>query len=153
MTIHQVADATKMRTDHVRALEEGNYDVFTAPVYIRGFARTYAALLKLDVAQFMLTVDAELASTEKFREPPSLTREPPGPLDQIMLRLSRINWRIALPITGVVVVGLASFLIVRAWQGHRARDPLAGVGPGLYQAPQKPAGEVLPLPAPTPPRK
>jgi cytoskeletal protein RodZ len=46
-TINQLADATKIRTDHIRALEEGNYNVFAAPVYIQGFVRTCATLLKL----------------------------------------------------------------------------------------------------------
>src|SRR5712664_3601126 len=48
LTVHQVAEVTKIRSDHIRALEEGNFDVFSAPVYIRGFIRTYATLLKLD---------------------------------------------------------------------------------------------------------
>ena len=53
LTVHQVADVTKIRTDHIRALEEGKFDVFSAPVYIRGFVRTYSTLLKLDVPQIM----------------------------------------------------------------------------------------------------
>ena len=61
-----------MRIDHVAALEEGNYDTFVAPVYIRGFVRTYARLLHLDEAAVMTALDAELGQTSKFREPPSL---------------------------------------------------------------------------------
>jgi len=53
LNVQQVAQVTKIRTDHLVALEEGNYNVFSAPVYIRGFVRTYAALLKLDVPQVM----------------------------------------------------------------------------------------------------
>ena len=29
LTIHQIADITKIRTDHIRALEQGNFDVFS----------------------------------------------------------------------------------------------------------------------------
>src|SRR5207253_137981 len=29
LTVHQVADITKIRTDHIRALEEGNFDMFS----------------------------------------------------------------------------------------------------------------------------
>ena len=53
LDIYQVAEITKIRTDHLRALEAGDYDQFAAPVYIRGFVRTYAGLLKLDVAKVM----------------------------------------------------------------------------------------------------
>src|SRR5436305_15056038 len=42
LTVYQIADLTKIRTDHIRALDEGNYDVFSAPVYIRGSVRAYA---------------------------------------------------------------------------------------------------------------
>ena len=72
LTVYQVAEITKIRTDHVRALEEGKYEAFAAPVYIRGFVRTYAGLLKLDVPRLMSLLETELSQTEKFHElPPS----------------------------------------------------------------------------------
>src|SRR5256885_16408736 len=46
LTVHQIAEITKIRTDHIRALEEGNYNVISAPVYIRGFIRSYATILQ-----------------------------------------------------------------------------------------------------------
>ena len=78
LSVTEVAEITKIRTDHIRALEEGNFDMFVAPVYIRGFARTYATLLKLDVPQVIKALDAELGQTEKFAEPPPLSDENKG---------------------------------------------------------------------------
>ena len=49
LTVYQVAEVTKIRTDHIRALDDGNYDVFSAPVYVRGFVRSYGTMLKLDL--------------------------------------------------------------------------------------------------------
>src|SRR5436309_15813117 len=72
LTVYQVAEITKIRTDHLRALEEGNYDGFSAPVYIRGFVRTYANLLRLDVPRLMTALEAELGRTERFNELPPL---------------------------------------------------------------------------------
>src|SRR5215831_1592399 len=86
LTVEQVAEITKMRTDHLRALEEGNYDVFSAPVYIKGFVRTYSTLLKLDVAQVMTVLDAELGQTKRFAEPPPLSDHPRGVVDYVMLQ-------------------------------------------------------------------
>ena len=60
LTVYQVAEITKIKTDHVRALEEGNYNTFSAPVYIRGFVRTYSNVLKLDVRSVMAELEAEL---------------------------------------------------------------------------------------------
>ncbi len=151
--MQQVAEITKMRTDHVRALEEGNYGAFTAPVYIRGFVRTYAGMLKLDVGAVLVVLDQELGQTEKFREPPSLTQEPPTALDKVMLRLSRVNWRVALPLLTVALIGVASFVGVRVWQNHRSRDPLEGVGPGLYEPASPLGGDTLPLPPAPAPRR
>src|SRR6266702_8327747 len=91
LTVQQVAEITKIRGDHLRALEEGNFDVFSAPVYIRGFVRSYATLLKLDVPQIMAALDAELGQTQKFSEPPPLSRHPRGVLDFVMLQISKVD--------------------------------------------------------------
>src|SRR6267154_6527130 len=74
-TVEQIAEMTKIRTDHVRALEEGNFSMFSAPVYIRGSVKNYAALLKLDLPPLMASLDAELGRTEKYSEPPPLTEQ------------------------------------------------------------------------------
>ena len=148
LTVHQVAEITKMRTDHVRALEEGNYDMFIAPVYIRGFVRTSARLLKLDEAAMLAVLDEELAQTEKFREHPSLLGNQRGPLDVLMLQLSRVHWRVVLPVLGALAVAAVAIGIGRNVQEQRAQDPLEGVEPGIYEAPGSLAGETLLLPNP-----
>src|SRR3974390_954449 len=104
LTVEQVAEITKIRTDHLRALEEGNFDVFSAPVYIRGFIRSYATLLKLDVPQVMAGLDSELSRTEKFSEPPPLSREPRGVLDFLTLQLSKFNLQKGLIAAGAVAL-------------------------------------------------
>ena len=149
LTIHQVADVTKIRTDHLRALEEGNYDVFSAPVYIRGFVRNYAALLKLDTADIMAQLDAELSGTEKFAEPPPLSEHPRGILDWVMLQLSKFDVRKGLVILGIVVVLLFALLVRSVLRHYRSADPLSGLKPGIYHPTQSISGETLPLPAPS----
>ncbi len=147
LTVHQVAEVTKIRTDHIRALEEGNFNIFSAPVYIKGFVRTYATLLKLDVPRVMATLDEELGQTKKFREPPPLSDQPSKALDFITLQLSKLNWRKA-----SVILGAAAGLIILivagiAWLHRGTDDPLANLAPGTYQ-PAK-SGETLPLPPAT----
>jgi cytoskeletal protein RodZ len=149
LTVQQVVDITKIRTDHLRALEEGNFDVFSAPVYIRGFVRSYSTLLKLDVPQMMAALEAELAQTTKHSEPPPLADRPRGVLDFLMLQLSKVDWRKGLIGLGVVVALLVVFSAVLAWRHH---DPLKGLKPGVYQSTQHLSGDTLPLPAPAPRR-
>jgi cytoskeletal protein RodZ len=151
-TIEQMAEITKIRGDHLRALEEGNFDVFIAPVYIRGFVRTYAGLLRLDVPRVMTTLDQELGQTKKFAEPPPLTEHPRGPVDFVMLQLSQLDWRKGL--SGLVLI----LVIVGAvggyfWWRHRTtHDPLSDLKPGIYRPPQAGSNETLPLP-PAAPRR
>jgi cytoskeletal protein RodZ len=151
LTVYQVSDVTKIKVDHVRALEEGNYDVFPAAVYVRGFVRSYAALLRLDGAKILAELDGELRQAEKFRDAPHLHGQRKGALDFLMLQLSKVNWRVALPLVAAAVVLSAAIFGYRAWKLHQSSDPLAELGPGLYQpSTQAQSGELLPLPTPAP---
>ena len=151
LSVYQVAEATKIKTDHVRALDEGNYDAFAAPVYIRGFVRTYATLLKLDTPKIIAALEAELARTEKFKQLPSLISREQGWLDFLMLQLSRLNWRIFVPMIALAAVAGLVYLGMRAWRSQQAKNPLSTLGSGLYQAPTNSIGATLPLPTNLPP--
>jgi len=152
LTVTQVAETTKIRGDHIRALEEGNYDIFVALVYLRGFVRTYATLLKLDVPKLMTELEGELNRTEKFSEPPPLSNQPRGVLDFLMLQLSKVNWRKgAVLLAAVGLVGLVLFS-AWVWRHFQARDPLAKLPPAVYKPVRTNASDTLPLPTPTPRR-
>ena len=141
--VHEIVDMTKIRGDHLRALEEGNYSVFSAPVYIRGFVRTYATLLRLDTAKILEQLGHELADSGQVD--PSLARGPASLLDAAMFQLSKFSRRMLWPAVGtiaVIMVALGSYLIV---SHHRNADPTIGLGAGLYQVPTN-TGDSLPLP-------
>lgn len=149
LTVQQVAEITKMRTDHLRALEEGNYEIFSAPVYIRGFVRSYSTLLKLDVPKVMADLEAELGQTQKFSEPPPLSKEPRGVVDFFMLQLSKLDWRKTVITVGVLVLLAVLALSVCIWlmfHQKQAADPLKGLKPGVYQSSPGASGETLPVP-------
>src|SRR5262245_35058530 len=151
LDIYQVAESTKIKTDHIRALESGNFDVFSAPVYIRGFIRTYATMLKLDVSRLLSDLDAELGQSEKFRELPPLTDTPRSPVDFLMLQLSRLNWRILFGIGAGIVFLLLAAAVIRS-KASKPADPLKDLAPGQHKAVPGKSGETLPLPAPQPKR-
>ena len=148
LSVAQVAEITKLRSDHVRALEEGRYDVFSAPVYVRGFTRTYASLLKLEVPSLMAQLDAELGGKDKFAPGTSFSGESEGFLDKLMLQFTKVDWRksaIGLGLMALIVVTVATYLV---WRQYRTHDPLSRVKPSLYQPARTNAGEKLPLPQP-----
>jgi cytoskeleton protein RodZ len=145
LDVHQVANVTKLKTDQVRALEEGNYDYFTAPVYLRGSIRTYAGLLKLDSVQLISQLESELGGAKTLADESPLPARRKSGVDSLMLLLSRLNWGIAGLIIAVAVIALVLNSSYRAWKNHRPADSLKGLGPGVYE-PRTPMGDILPLP-------
>lgn len=145
LDIYQVAEVTKIKTDHLRALESGNFEVFSAPVYIRGFIRTYATILKLDPVQLLKDLDTELGPTGRLRDPVPPAGPSGGAVDFVMLHLSRMNWRVLVAVVGVLgFVALAVALIKD--RTRQSSDPLKSLTPGLYQPKSGNTGEMLPIP-------
>jgi cytoskeletal protein RodZ len=153
LDVYQVAESTKIKTEHIRALEEGDFSPFTAPVYIRGFTRTLATLLRLDVPRVMADLDIELGQTTKFREPPSLLPNKRGVIDFIMLQLSKLNWAVVLPVVVIVLLIAGSYWGYTAYRRQKTENPLSGLGPGVYQPKQTSPGEHLTVPTNAPGRK
>src|ERR687897_2045920 len=80
LSLHQVEEATKIRTRYLRDLENENFDVLPA-VYMLGSLKTYAEHLGLDGAAMTTELKRRLASMQPEQDqapedPPS--REPRG---------------------------------------------------------------------------
>ncbi|HTD68707.1 MAG TPA: helix-turn-helix domain-containing protein [Candidatus Limnocylindria bacterium] len=151
LDVHQVAESTKLKTDQIRALDKGDYDYFSATVYLRGSVRTYANLLKLDAAKLTAQLDEELATTKKFADEAIVPSRKKGGVDSIMLLLSRLNWGIAGTVIALALIALVAQASYRAFKNRKASDPLKNLGSGMYQ-PAETGGEILPLPTNAPRR-
>jgi cytoskeletal protein RodZ len=144
LTLPQVADLTKIRADHLEALERGDFSGFSAPIYIRGSVKNYATRLKLDVPQILAALDAELKGTEKFSEPPPFTDETTKPLDRVIYLLAKLNLKVVsavVAILGIVVIVVVVNAVLK--HSHKS-DPLANLPPAVYQPAN--SGDTLPLP-------
>ena len=142
-----------MKADQVRAVEESRWAEFGAPVYIRGFVRTLSTHLKLETPQLIAELEAELGRTADFAEPPSLTVRSKGPLDFLMLQLSRIRWTVALPmLLGIALIGAVLYGL-RHTETKVSRDQGQSLGSGLYQNRRSPMGLTLSLPTNAPPAR
>jgi len=144
LTIEQVAEATKIRTDRVRALEAGQYEGFSATIYIRGSVKIYAKLLKLDEARLLAALDAELKGTEKFSEPPPLVETKKTFLDSLILLWTQLHWQLGIAGIAILILLALAGVGTWAWRHHRANDPLKNLPPAVYQATT--TGDTLPLP-------
>lgn len=143
LTVQQVADATKIRTDHVRALEEGKFTAFSATVYIRGSVKIYAKFLKLDEPKLLAALDGELKGTQKFKEPPPLSDQKKGFLDALALLLAKVNWKLGAAVFALAAIALIVGVSFWAWQHHQKNDPLKNLPPAVYQPAS--ADDTLPL--------
>jgi len=147
LTVHQVAEITKIKTEHIRALESGDYQIFAAAVYIRGFVRTYGRVLRLDPDDLASVLEAELSQAGTFHEPGPTAPHRHGLLDELMLHVSKVNWRIVLPLIGVTLILVAMILGYRWYTERQHRDPLSDLGSGQYQPGEVQPAEILPLPS------
>lgn len=147
LTLRDVANATNIKSDHLRAIEEGQWEVFGAAVYIKGFVRTYAHHLKLPAAEVLRDLEGELEGVLAKDGGVSATGTRRGPIDYVMLQLSQIRWAIVFPLLLGITVVVAALYGFRAWKAMDRRDPLEKLGSGLY--PGRPTAVPVTLPLPT----
>jgi cytoskeletal protein RodZ len=144
LTVEQVAEMTKIRTDHLRALEEGDFSAFSATIYIRGSVKNYAKMLKLDQVRLLAALDAELGRTEKFSEPPPLGDAKKTFVDDLTLLLAKVNWKVGFALFALISLVAIVSLSVLVWHKHQKNDPLKNLPPAVYQPAN--SGDTLPLP-------
>lgn len=121
LTLQQVSEITKIRADHLRALEEGNFAIFNAEVYVKGFVKTYAKLLKLDIDQVTNALNEELAQVQKFQERKAFDKKEKGVMDTFTLILSQVPWQIVLPALVVITVLFLSVQAYRAYHSYKSK--------------------------------
>ncbi|MBN8246337.1 MAG: helix-turn-helix domain-containing protein [Verrucomicrobia bacterium] len=152
LTVTQVADATKIKGDHIRAIEADEWGAFSAPVYVRGFVKTYARHLRLDVEAIAAQLDAELAGRGDFEERGlgggALRR---GPLDFVMLKLALLRWQVLFPLALGIALILSAWWAWNAWQRRPVSAPVLPATQRLHQPAPRPGSSapLLPLPPAT----
>jgi cytoskeleton protein RodZ len=150
--VSEVANATNIKSDYIRAMEGGDWEAFSAPVYIKGFVRTYATHLKLDAAAVVEALQAELRAGPGGGRPPALAGTRQGALDWVMLQASRVPLTVLFPvILGLAVLG-ALYIGARVWRSSApaAAKPSPTLSPGLYQRQRPVAPAALPVPTNAP---
>ena len=149
LSIAEVVDQTKLMTDQIYALEAGDWGAFAAPVYMRGFVRNYADLLKLDVEEIMKGLESELgqAASESAVEAGDVPLRA-GLLDGVMLHFSGVKWRAVIPVFFVVGLAVVGYFGAEEWRKYKSSDPLEALGSGLNEESLVTSADQLPVELP-----
>ena len=118
-SLEDIGGELKIRADHVLALEEGDFDKFDAPVFVRGFVRSYCRILKIDSAPVVVQLNQELGGTQALASDPALPPSKKGVVDQLTLYLTRVNWSIWLPLLVLVLIASIVWAVVEAQEAKR----------------------------------
>jgi len=118
-TLEDIGGELKIRADHVLALEEGDFDKFDAPVFVRGFIRSYCRILHLDSAPVVVQLNQELGGTEALASDPALSPGKKGFVDRTTLFLTRVNWSIWLPLLVLILIASIVWAVVEAKEAKR----------------------------------
>lgn len=111
LSLSDVSEQIRIRSVYLAAIEDENWAAIGAPVYIRGFLKTYARFLGLDADEIVASfTDRPIPSTVESHEPPSRPSGQPSPPPVEAAPLPR-NLTPILWLAAVVAVALIAFVV------------------------------------------
>ena len=144
VTLEQAANATRIRLGSLAALEQDRAADLPAPVYVRGYLRTYAAYLEVDPRLLLDAYEATLGPSPGG----SLALRPLGGLS------GAPNVVLTAPAAGAIglillAVAFAGY-VYRELESVRTPPPAPGVAATALPSPSASPLAALPPPSPTP---
>lgn len=118
ITLEEIAEATKIGTRSLRALEEQDFDKLPGGIFNKGFVRAYARYLGLDEEQ---AVADYLAALNEAQAAGKTTRQEPGANDvspdrDIFLPEVEESGPMRLPLGPIAAVVVVAVLLFSAWR-------------------------------------
>jgi len=72
LDLRQISDTLKIKNDYLKAIEEGAHERLPSDVYVKGYIREYARILKLDPEAALEAYAQEVGRPQPDQEPPSV---------------------------------------------------------------------------------
>jgi len=140
VTLSEVAEHLRIRSVYLAAIEDQNWSAIGAPVYTRGFLRTYARYLGLDPEEAVAEFNAASGQA-----PPGATvaRPQPAPEYREQRSLRPLLW-----IAGLVAAGLVGFVIYLYLSPPRNAGAISAAPATASPAVAAPAATQAPTPLP-----
>jgi cytoskeleton protein RodZ len=147
ITLEEIAEATKIGTRSLRALEEQDFDKLPGGIFNKGFVRAYSKYLGIDedqaVADYVTAVNEAQAAGKLSR--PEYTTPVAEEADPEKSEPVRVPWGLLIMVALVVVVGFAarSYYAQHGWAKFRreATPPATAKPLRADSAPAVPAPE------------
>ncbi len=156
ITLEEIAEATKIGSRSLRALEEEDFDKLPGGIFNKGFVRAYCRYLGIDaeqsVADYVAAVSeaqaaGKLTRAEYTAPPAQAEEEEPEPI------IGRVPWGLILAALALVLAGFAGqrYYASHGWPKLRREPPAAAAPQTAPQAAEVPAPPVVTpaVPAPT----
>lgn len=137
LTLSEVGEQLRIRSVYLAAIEEKNWKAIGAPVYIRGFLRTYARFLGLDPEEAVAEFNAATGAT------PTPSTSPEAPAGTPQRSLAPLIW-----VAGIVAIALIGFVIYL--YVSPPRTPVTTAQQSAAPAPSATAAGATAHPSPTP---
>ena len=131
LTLQQASSATRIRLEHLSALEADEPELLPAPVYARGYLRTYARYLGLDEDSLVARMPQSLQDTRRS------------------LSLTILEARPRLVLSGPAAAFVGLLVLAGAFTAYAWRQIEADQRPTIITAPSD-SPIPTPLPSPSP---
>jgi len=116
LSLSDVAEQIRIRSVYLAAIEDENWSAIGAPVYIRGFLRTYARFLGLDPEEVVTEFNA---LSGKAGAPAPVPSAPVPPVGRVTESSSSRNLSPVIWIASLVAVALIAFVVYNELTWHR----------------------------------
>lgn len=91
LTLDEVERGTRIRTHHLEAMEQGEFDTLPSPVQARGFLHNYSEFLGLDSDEILLQF-AEMLQSRRKRQNAKVIYGEPATRPSVEVRSRRSRW-------------------------------------------------------------
>ena len=135
LTVAEVAEQMRISPRQVAAIESGSYGELPGAVFVRGFIRNYARLLKLDPVPLLHALEPELGG-----EVPLRAHEIAGALPETTRR-HRPSWWLG---AAAVVIAIAVALAAYEWWRAQSGPARSAQRDSLLNTPASPLASSLP---------
>ncbi len=150
ISIEELASSTKINISVLAALESDNFQKLPAPIFVKGFIKSYLKYLGVDPKEAILFYELLMSPTRK----PDTKIDELSDRDGVKINKYKVKLSTRVVISALSVVIIVLSLVVYnlyTKTGKSNKEVVSGDQMVLKMSEQKPVAVVVPTPTPTPP--